>query len=105
MREERAMAPRPYWKGYLRLSLVQCPIALYPATTERHYENALRELIRRKRKGEKTEPEKPARPSNVVNLMDALRRSVETGGGGSRRGAPERRRPARRAGGRARKAG
>ncbi len=29
------MAPRAYWKGYLRLSLVSCPIALYPATTER----------------------------------------------------------------------
>ena len=28
------MVPRAYWKGYLRLSLVQCPIALYPATTE-----------------------------------------------------------------------
>jgi DNA end-binding protein Ku len=28
------MAPRPYWKGYLRLSLVSCPIALYPATSE-----------------------------------------------------------------------
>jgi DNA end-binding protein Ku len=28
------MAPRPYWKGFLRLSLVSCPIALYPATTE-----------------------------------------------------------------------
>ena len=23
--------PRPYWKGYLKLSLVSCPIALYPA--------------------------------------------------------------------------
>jgi DNA end-binding protein Ku len=29
------MAPRAYWKGYLRLSLVSCPIMLYPATTER----------------------------------------------------------------------
>ena len=29
------MAPRAYWKGYLRLSLVTCPIALYPATSER----------------------------------------------------------------------
>ena len=29
------MAPRPYWKGYLRLSLVSCPVALYPATSER----------------------------------------------------------------------
>jgi DNA end-binding protein Ku len=25
---------RPYWKGYLKLSLVSCPIALYPATSE-----------------------------------------------------------------------
>jgi DNA end-binding protein Ku len=29
------VAPRAYWKGYLRLSLVSCPIALYPATSER----------------------------------------------------------------------
>ncbi|HXX04673.1 MAG TPA: Ku protein [Xanthobacteraceae bacterium] len=29
------MAPRAYWKGYLRLSLVSCPIAIYPATSER----------------------------------------------------------------------
>ena len=29
------MAPRAYWKGFLRLSLVSCPIALYPATTQR----------------------------------------------------------------------
>jgi DNA end-binding protein Ku len=29
------VAPRPYWKGYLKLSLVSCPIALYPATSER----------------------------------------------------------------------
>jgi DNA end-binding protein Ku len=29
------VAPRAYWKGYLRLSLVSCPIAIYPATSER----------------------------------------------------------------------
>jgi DNA end-binding protein Ku len=29
------VAPRAYWKGYLRLSLVSCPIAVYPATSER----------------------------------------------------------------------
>jgi DNA end-binding protein Ku len=28
------MAPRAYWKGYLKLSLVSCPIALFPATSE-----------------------------------------------------------------------
>lgn len=27
------MAPRPYWKGYLKLSLVSCAVALYPATS------------------------------------------------------------------------
>jgi DNA end-binding protein Ku len=37
-RQELVMAaPRPYWKGYLKLSLVSCPIALYTAasSTER----------------------------------------------------------------------
>src|SRR6201982_1310446 len=29
------MAPRAYWRGYLKLSLVSCPIALFPATSER----------------------------------------------------------------------
>ena len=29
------MAPRAYWKGYLKLSLVSCPIALFPAASER----------------------------------------------------------------------
>ena len=29
------MAPRAYWKGYLKLSLVSCPISLFPATSER----------------------------------------------------------------------
>jgi Ku protein len=27
------MAPRAYWKGSLKLSLVSCPVALYPAST------------------------------------------------------------------------
>ena len=29
------MAPRPYWKGYLKLSLVTCPVSLTPATSDR----------------------------------------------------------------------
>jgi DNA end-binding protein Ku len=28
------MAPRPYWKGYLKLSLVSCAVALYPAASK-----------------------------------------------------------------------
>jgi DNA end-binding protein Ku len=27
-------APRAYWKGYLKLSLVTCPVALYPASRQ-----------------------------------------------------------------------
>jgi DNA end-binding protein Ku len=33
--EDHPMAPRAYWKGYLRLSLVSCPVQLFPATSER----------------------------------------------------------------------
>src|SRR5256884_6519273 len=32
---EYIMAPRAYWKGYLKLSLVSCPVALFPASSER----------------------------------------------------------------------
>src|SRR5437763_10240482 len=46
-----------------------------------HYENALKELLRKKQQGEKIErPKEPAR-TNVVNLMDALRQSVQASGG------------------------
>src|SRR5215472_17123061 len=34
-RRSSAVAARAYWKGYLKLSLVSCPIALFPATSER----------------------------------------------------------------------
>ena len=27
-------AVKPYWKGYLKLSLVTCPVALSPATSD-----------------------------------------------------------------------
>jgi DNA end-binding protein Ku len=32
--EFKYMAPRANWKGFLRLSLVTCPVALYPATSD-----------------------------------------------------------------------
>jgi DNA end-binding protein Ku len=31
--EGRAVAPRAYWKGYLKLSLVSCPVALFSAVS------------------------------------------------------------------------
>jgi len=52
-----------------------------PEKFEDHYENALKELLRKKQKGEKIErPREPAR-TNVVNLMEALRQSVRAEGG------------------------
>jgi DNA end-binding protein Ku len=49
------MAPRPYWKGYLKLSLVSCAVALYPAASRserislhwlnRETRNRLRQLM------------------------------------------------------------
>jgi len=54
------------------------------------YEDALKDLLRRKQKGEKIERPKERAPSNVVNLMDALRQSLKTGGGGATRRAASR---------------
>ena len=52
-----------------------------PEKFEDHYENALKDLLRKKQKGEKIDrPKEPAR-TNVVNLMDALRQSVQASGG------------------------
>src|SRR5262250_987034 len=183
---EYIVAPRAYWKGYLKLPLVSCPVALFPASSERekisfnqinkktgnriryrgmvalgrvvltsrehvialeprgkgllgitlrypyevrkedeyfedipeekipkdmlelashivetksshfdpekfedHYEDALKELLKKKQAGEKIEAPKERAPAKVINLMDALRRSVETERGGSaKRQAP-----------------
>ncbi len=45
------------------------------------YEDALKELLRKKQKGEKIEAPKERAPSNVIDLMDALRNSVKAEGG------------------------
>jgi DNA end-binding protein Ku len=44
------------------------------------YEAALRELIRRKEKGEKLVTAEPVEESNVIDLMDALRKSLKKNG-------------------------
>jgi len=45
------------------------------------YENALRDLINEKKRGRKiTRSAEPAKDSNVVDLMDALKRSLQNGG-------------------------
>jgi DNA end-binding protein Ku len=50
-----------------------------PDSFEDRYENAVVALVRAKQAGEgsRQEPSAPERPSNVVNLMDALKRSIE----------------------------
>jgi DNA end-binding protein Ku len=80
-----------------------------PEKFQDQYEDALKELLRRKQKGEKIEQPKERATSNVIDLMDALRRSVKSERGGSApRNAPQktnRRRPAKgRSGARHRKA-
>ena len=49
----------------------------HPERFEDHYESALKELLKRKAKGEEIETPKQREPARVINLMDALRKSVE----------------------------
>jgi DNA end-binding protein Ku len=58
-----------------------------PLQFKDEYEDALKDLLRRKQKGEKIERPKERAPSNVINLMDALRQSVKAGGSSARRSA------------------
>jgi DNA end-binding protein Ku len=48
-----------------------------PAKFEDRYETALKELVKAKHAGRKARAAPESRPSNVVNLMDALRRSAQ----------------------------
>jgi DNA end-binding protein Ku len=48
-----------------------------PSKFEDRYENAVVELIRSKQTGQPAKIEQAPRPSNVINLIDALRRSIE----------------------------
>ncbi len=59
-----------------------------PDKFEDHYENALKELIAKKQKGERIEAPKERAPAKVINLMDALRRSIEAGRGAKGKVAP-----------------
>lgn len=63
-----------------------------PSAFEDRYENALIELIRSKQQGMPVKAQPVQRQTNVINLMDALRRSVEGAGGqsGAKAGAAER---------------
>ena len=87
-----------------------------PDKFEDRYETALREVINKKAKGEKIEAAKPERPSNVINLMDALKQSLAAergekapasadGGGKASKASSAKKRAPSKAAKKARKAG
>jgi DNA end-binding protein Ku len=55
--------------------------AFEPEKFEDRYENALRDLIRRKEKGEKLVTAEPVENDNVIDLMEALKKSLKAKGG------------------------
>jgi len=55
--------------------------AFEPSKFEDRYENALRDLIRRKQKGEKLVTAEPVEEDNVIDLMAALKKSLKQKGG------------------------
>ena len=57
-----------------------------PGKFEDRYETALRELIRRKEKGEKLVTAEPVEEDNVIDLMDALKKSLKAKGGNGHSG-------------------
>lgn len=88
-------ARRAYWKGYLKLSLVTCPVALYPASSQSkktHFHQINRKTGNRLR--QQMVDEETGRPvereyrSNVIDLMAALKQSLK--GRGEAKGAAHR---------------
>lgn len=55
-----------------------------PEKFEDHYERALKKLIGKKWRGEKIEKAREHPQAQVINLMDALRRSAEADRGATR---------------------
>ena len=67
----------------------------HPEKFEDQYEDALKELLKKKQAGEKIEAPREPTPAKVVNLMDALRASVQAERGGGERRKTEHRAPVR----------
>lgn len=66
--------------------------AFEPESFQDRYENALRDLIRRKQKGEKLVTAEPVEDDNVIDLMEALKKSLKGKGAKARPDKPARRR-------------
>lgn len=62
-----------------------------PSKFEDRYENAVIALVKSKQTGKPVEMPKAPQPSNVINLMDALRKSIGAEKGEARKGAEPKR--------------
>ena len=86
------MAPRPYWKGYLKLSLVSCAVALYPAASRserisfhwlnRETGNRLRQLMVDQDTGQPVEREDrvrgfPVSKNDYLEIEDEIFDAIE----------------------------
>jgi DNA end-binding protein Ku len=79
------VVPRAHWKGFLKLSLVSCPIALYPAVAaserisfrqvNKQTGNRLRQRLVDAITGETVQSHNKGR-GYVISLMDVLKRSL-----------------------------
>jgi DNA end-binding protein Ku len=72
--------------------------AFEPEKFEDRYENALRDLIRRKEKGEKLVTAEPVEEDNVIDLMEALKKSLKSKGRTVAAKAPSPKRKTRKSG-------
>lgn len=86
----------------LAVHIVRTKLAHFePEQFEDRYERALRELIRKKQQGKMIKKPKEGEPARVINLMDALRRSVAEQGSARRHPAQRISTTKRRSSGRA----
>jgi DNA end-binding protein Ku len=88
-RREHVIALEPYFEDIPELKLPKEMLELAahivdtksghfdPSQFEDRYENALIDLLKKKQAGEKIEPARETPPPRVVNLMDALRASID----------------------------
>jgi DNA end-binding protein Ku len=68
--------------------------AFEPAHFKDRYETALRDLIKRKERGEKVVTAEPPAETNVIDLMEALKKSLKNKGA-TAKAAPTKKRKAR----------
>jgi DNA end-binding protein Ku len=81
-----AKKPDPRMVDIARKIIEQQEGDFEPAKFEDRYETALRDLIRRKEKGEKLVTAEPVEEDNVIDLMAALKKSLKHKGAAAARG-------------------